>query len=249
MYLQIKKTNKQFILGVILFFILVSSFCFYLINYKFIDNTAIDLLLTDVISAIIKNENKEKFHNLIENKEKNSLIEVIEQLKLFAKKTTNRYLQARTYMVIGEIYVKGFNDANIQKKFTKLAIKALKVPLNSSSNIKKLKIPDKYKYSEFLINAPVRIDLADGGSSDLLPISDFLGGKTVSMSVSLNNQLPITVIARRLPKFIIKLVSKDLKSKHIIRDKTDLQYLPLNKNDNLILLKAALHISGIINHN
>ncbi len=92
------------------------------------------------------------------------------------------------------------------------------------------------------VSAPVRIDFA-GGWSDTPPICEFEGGEVVNASVLLEGRRPIEVTVKERADKFVKIVSKDLGKRRLIKTAAELADHQ-DPHDWCALVKSALAVTG-----
>ena len=95
---------------------------------------------------------------------------------------------------------------------------------------------------ETVVTAPVRIDLA-GGWSDTPPICNDLGGTVANVAVTLNGEMPIEVVVRERRDLFVRIVSKDLGKRHVVKSQAELDSRH-DPSDWCALVKNALAVTG-----
>ena len=95
---------------------------------------------------------------------------------------------------------------------------------------------------ETVVTAPVRIDLA-GGWSDTPPVCNDLGGAVVNMAVTLDGEMPIKVTVRERRDKFVRIVSKDLGKRRIVKSQAELDSRH-DPSDWCALVKNALAVTG-----
>lgn len=95
---------------------------------------------------------------------------------------------------------------------------------------------------ETVVTAPVRIDLA-GGWSDTPPICNDLGGAVTNMAVTLDGEMPIKVTVRERRDKFVRIVSKDLGKRRIVKSQAELDSRH-DPSDWCALVKNALAVTG-----
>ena len=99
------------------------------------------------------------------------------------------------------------------------------------------------KFHSVTVRAPGRIDLG-GGWSDTPPFCLDWGGTVLNIAVRLNGGYPITATVRRLPQFIIRLVSTDAGQSIDVTDCGAILLTP-PPGDPFAIHKTALQLTGI----
>jgi len=92
------------------------------------------------------------------------------------------------------------------------------------------------------VTAPVRIDFA-GGWSDTPPICDELGGAVFNLAVTLEGKRPIEVVVRRRKDKLVRVVSKDLGKRRLLRSAAEIADHS-DPRDWCALVKSALSVTG-----
>lgn len=92
------------------------------------------------------------------------------------------------------------------------------------------------------VSAPVRIDLA-GGWSDTPPICNIEGGVVMNAAVTLDGDKPIQVVVSQRKDHFIKIVSKDLGKRRLIKTAKELADHH-DPSDWCALVKSALAVTG-----
>jgi len=92
------------------------------------------------------------------------------------------------------------------------------------------------------VRAPVRIDLA-GGWSDTPPICCDVGGAVTNLAVTLDGDMPIQVTVRERKDCFIRIVSRDLGKRKIIKTQAELDARH-DPSDWCALVKNALAVTG-----
>ena len=95
---------------------------------------------------------------------------------------------------------------------------------------------------EVRVTAPVRIDLA-GGWSDTPPICYREGGTVLAMAVTLDGRRPIEVVVRTRQDKLVKVISKDLGERRLIRSAAEIADHH-DPHDWCCLVKSALTVTG-----
>jgi fucokinase len=91
---------------------------------------------------------------------------------------------------------------------------------------------------------PVRVNFA-GSWSDAPPYCLEHGGTIINAAVSINNELPVSILAERIEQPHVELKSVDLSAERIFSDLEPLLAYQ-DVTDPFMLFKAALHCAGII---
>jgi len=171
---------------------------------------------------------------------------IIGGLNEFMENNDNLLRHARAYMMIGYIQQEHIGNLQLAEGCYSLAFDRIQkgVSESVSSHIEAPTITGLRQGAAVKVTAPVRLEIASGSGSDLLPLSLEKGGRAINIALKLRGKRPITAIAKHIEERVIKIKSIDLDQEETISDTESLDYI--KPNTKLTLVKAALYETGII---
>ena len=197
---------------------------------------------------------------LLSEIEEDCIFQLINGLEEFAFRCTDPFQRARAYKLIsdamdhfvraGLMFGRQFKvryKAALVKSYEDLAMQTLyresfKIHTRITTP---MVMPQALRDKEIVVQAPLRVDLAHGGGSDLFAICADRGGLAINFAIRLGDARIIARV-RRIDEPKIILSSKDLHRIEIIAEKEDILNFR-EKNEPLRLLKSALVVTDIIN--